>query len=230
MTHKFKAGDKVCVVPSPIAEHNCSERSAKWLGLEAVVQDPPYHRHWLRVTWTTSTPRGNGGYYEDCFELVKPPAPAPALDLTKPLQTKDGRPVRIIGRMNVGQVSHGDIVGVIVNGPVAGKPDPEKPEALYSWNQNGKAVFPGCDLMNAPAEPISVVRVFRLLASKGVSPLPHQVQTVAEAKAYDAKKTPKMEGKPVLGYTVVTITEGDGLGDVSKHKTGCTCGCGKDCT
>jgi hypothetical protein len=149
-------------------------------------------------------------YHKDYFKVVSDTA---KLDLTKPLQTKDGRAARILGTLNDGR-----LVGAITT-------DKEKQsEFPYHWSADGKAAFSGCDLMNVSGKPRTVthkIRVFLCEAGNcgGVPPV---------GSLWITKSKPSSKHKVVGQKEIeVTITEGEGMAGDCECGSGCkTCQCG----
>lgn len=150
-----------------------------------------------------------GNWFARRFEEVK----APVLDLKKPLQTKDGRPVRFLG-----QLTSGEIVGAILN--TSGNGDYEKP---YMWTPDGKPAFvltlwPGCYLMNVPQAPMVKKRIIAMQSNGNLVIL-------KEGTKWEDRKKGKSQAKSstLIAFWEITITEGEGMCSC-EGVTPCKCG------
>lgn len=187
--NKFKPGDLITVV----------DRTglAAAIGATAVVQDPAYqhsiydrvgHKIWLKVEWVRNTLdnfQSDGCYEDKSFELVTPP-----LDLSKPVQTKAGVPVRILC---TDADKTGPVVGIVGT-------------AVLTWTLSGHCHLAGChyDLMNVPPPPpakvTTTVYLWRSISLTGKPP--RIFTTISPDKRGDAT---------LLGKQEVTVTEGDNV-------------------
>jgi hypothetical protein len=123
----------------------------------------------------------------------------PKLDLTKPVQTRDGQPVRIL--CTNGPLGAYPVVGVVGN-------------TITSWTINGQHWAHdwsdhSLNLINvplAPLKPVVVSRWIGLHAGKNFLLAAASVKTEEQAQAW-AKKTPG-----VIALKQVNLTEGYGIG------------------
>lgn len=193
MKFQFKAGDRVRVRrPANIHE------SPGWT--------PKMERHHDKIRLVRDVHHLNGGrcrvYLEDetiftfhpNWLTLMPEEPKATLDLKKPLQTKDGRPVRLLGKL-----TSGEIVGAILN--TSGNGDYEKP---YMWTPDGKPAFvltlwPGCYLVNVPEKPIERTGFLIIRRTEG------------ESGGVCTQWVNELPATGVLAKMVLTIKEGDGM-------------------
>ncbi|HEY6021652.1 MAG TPA: hypothetical protein VIY48_17820 [Candidatus Paceibacterota bacterium] len=116
----------------------------------------------------------------------------PKLDLTKPVQTKNGHPVTVLDqnfndKMLVSGINErGQKFAFYV-----------AKDGTYSYNHT-------FDLINAPPKPVSVVRIAALWDTGNVTMLKTGM-TMAQAKAK------KFSGPQPVAFQEFTITEGEGL-------------------
>jgi hypothetical protein len=188
MKYKFNIGD---TVNNGFFDHKIAALGA------------PYNDDKTRPAYTyTSSP---GAWdYESSLTLVKAAAPPitvppakvpPKLDLTKPVQTQDGRAVRVLC------VDAAEPFSVI--GLVEGNSTP------CLWTVEGRyfsirAMKCAVDLVNVPEKPVSATETVRLHL--------HRHRETGRVRV-GAKNRPKSLLWEHLGFKVVeiTITEGDGL-------------------
>lgn len=126
--------------------------------------------------------------------------PAPLLDLTKPVQTRDGRAVRIL---STNGPTGAPVVGVIVNDAPIG-------EVIYQWPTSGKGMAESgvADLMNVPPPPPAKVTTTVYLWRSKNSKEP-RVFVTTKPDMRDHKKSGG--GATLIGKQEVTVTEGDNL-------------------
>lgn len=182
----FKVGDKVRRI-----DNICNEWPARYY----VVESSPMKN------WYYFEGKSGAGYGLN-FELVKEPEVTPKLDLTaskldltKPVQTRDGRPVRILCT-DAGKIK-----------PVVGLIKTPTGDMVFSWSPSGRRytiVKTGhrTDLINVPEKPKEVVA---------------NLAMTKEGHLFLARKCDTFEtlfartGKKFIAFKSVTLKEGDGM-------------------
>lgn len=138
-------------------------------------------------------------YLNDSWKFRDPEKPV--LDLTKPVQTRDGRPVRILCTDCPGD-SH-PIVGIIGT-------------AVCRWSMDGEAVLSNIEwaapeqwrLVNVPEKPKSVVRYVAIQSDGNCVMLAKNVNTLDKAKSRIGTLG---NHHKITGVKEITITEGEGM-------------------
>ena len=138
------------------------------------------------------------GWRATRFQIV---TSVPKLDLTKPVQTRDGRPVRILCSDAPGDWC---IVGLIG-------------EKVLSWQANGQYSTlreSQADLVNVPPKPAEqTAEVILYRTAKG-----RVILTIANGTTFGSSAKDR-----VLGRKTVTITEGEGMGGCKCSPNECKC-------
>lgn len=173
---RFKPGDRV-VLMRPKAMNAVPGATAT-----VVVFDPKVHFRYgdpdkyLWIKWDDTPEREmqqHGGYYPDYFDLI---VEKPMVDFTKPVTTRDGRPVRILCTDRKG-----------TDHPVVGLVESKDCEELLHWTSSGFynrfETRTALDLINPP------VKKYLALCRNGAS-----------GGYYDTHEKCEREGRKCKGY------------------------------
>jgi hypothetical protein len=186
-----KAGDRV--------EYwgGCTGHIPQWVGYKATVVVA--HSSTTKIKWDR-VPKGSRG--EDLVSTSNLRVLAPALDLTKPVQTKMGASVRILCKDRKG--AH-PVVGLMVRGV-------KEEEQTMFWKLDGTScLHHDFDLVNVP--PPKVKKETWLLLCSAGGEIIHFLSPTGE---------PALKSTKVLAKKKVTIEEGEGMN--CTWAEGCHCG------